>query len=204
MAGNLTDACKDVGLGLGNGRVCLAPPPPPGPGPGPAPLDADADAADDTAAAAARARASCAFALMSAKVRAPVRPGLLRGAGRGVLGETWPGDTGIGRIRDTGILSGGTFCFDAGDGVAGLDMDDAGGETDETEDTEETEDIRGLFSGVHSPSASLVDFRLSGSKRPLDSGIATSLCSVGLTTATGHSTLNSELAFGGLLCLMDD
>lgn len=41
--------------------------------------------------------------MISAKVRAPVRHGLLSGLGRRVLGEIWLGDTGKGRIRDTGI-----------------------------------------------------------------------------------------------------
>lgn len=83
LVGNLADPCGDVGLGLDKGCVCsLLPPPGPGPG-GTTPFEAD-----DTAAAAARcARASWALALISAKVRAPVRPGLLSGPGRGVLGE---------------------------------------------------------------------------------------------------------------------
>ena len=40
---------------------------------------------------------------MSAKVRAPVRTGLLSGVGRGVLGDTWLGDRGTGSILETGI-----------------------------------------------------------------------------------------------------
>lgn len=79
-----------------------SPLPPPGPGPGTAPLEKELAAA----AAARWVRASWALALMSARVRAPVRPGLgpgLRGTGRGVLGDTWVGDAGTDRIRDTGI-----------------------------------------------------------------------------------------------------
>lgn len=87
-----------------------SPLPPPGPGPGTAPLEKELAAA----AAARWVRASWALALMSARVRAPMRPGLgpglglglgLRETGRGVLGDTWVGDarTGTDRIRDTVI-----------------------------------------------------------------------------------------------------
>ena len=61
-------------------------------------------------------------------------------------------------------------------------MDDAGGDTEETDDTEETEDMRGLFSGVSSPSISLTDFLFSGSEGPLGSEMTSSPSSAGLTT----------------------
>lgn len=93
--------------------------PPAEPGPEVAPLDFEPPAA--AAAAAARcSRANLALALMSAKVRAPVHPGRILGGVKGcgvkgcgvngVLGETWPAVEGAGRIRDTGILRGGTLC----------------------------------------------------------------------------------------------
>lgn len=64
-------------------------------------------------------------------------------------------------------------------------MDDAGGETEDTEDTEETEDIRGLFSGVNSPSISQEDFLLSASEEPLCSGLTSSFSTAGLTRDSG-------------------
>lgn len=42
---------------------------------------------------------------MSAKVLAPVLPGLLRDTGKRALGETWPAGNGIGEILDTGICN---------------------------------------------------------------------------------------------------
>lgn len=139
---------------------------------------------------------------MSARVRAPVRPGLLRGVGRGVRGEACPGDTGPVRIRDTWILSGGTFWLAAGDGVAGLEMEEAGGDTDEdTDDTEDTEDIRGLFSGVSSLSVSLVDLRFGGS----EPGASTSFSgSAGFSVDTGCSTFIPGLVLGGGLSFTGD
>lgn len=43
--------------------------------------------------------------MMSAKVLAPVLPGLLRDTGKRALGETWPAGNGIGEILDTGICN---------------------------------------------------------------------------------------------------
>ena len=83
-------------------------------------------------------------------------------------------------------LSGGTLGFVPAVGVPGLDMDDAGGDTEETEDTEDTEDIRGLFSGVSSPvSVSLTDFLFRGSAVPPGSGRTSPLSAGLLTTAIG-------------------
>ncbi len=70
----------------------------------PVPIEED----DPAAAAAARcARANWAFALMSARVRAPVRPGRMlggvNGTGTGVLGDTCSVDAGAEEILDTGI-----------------------------------------------------------------------------------------------------
>lgn len=59
----------------------------------------------EAAAAARCARANWAFALMSARVRAPVRPGRTLGGvkGMGVLGGVCSIDAGAERILDTGI-----------------------------------------------------------------------------------------------------
>lgn len=75
-------------------------------------------------------------------------------------------------------------------------MEDAGGDTEETEDSEETEDIRGLFSGVTSPSVSTRDFLFCGSGGTLGSEATFLFSSAGFVAVSGPS-FNSTVVSGG-------
>lgn len=90
-------------------------------------------------------------------------------------------------MRHRPTLCGGTLWLADEVGVAGLGMDEAGGDTEEMEDTEETEDTRCLLSGVASSSVSPGGFLFCCSEAPSGTAIVSS----GFTPDVGGPSFTS-------------